>query len=220
MLGILNYIFPHRCVKCTKILSDAAMPLCFGCYQQMPFSHYKLDNENPAYDKISEFAEIKNASSLLLYGQQNAVQKLVMANKYYNLPRIGLFLAEFALRELQQHDFDIITCVPSHIRTIRKRGYNQVEKFATKIAKGLEVEFNPTLIKRIKRRDSQTHKNREGRYKSLENTFEVSDEIKKYDKLLLLDDVLTTGSTLGHCCQEILVKKQIEISVYTMAKVF
>lgn len=218
MYSVFQYIFPNRCVNCTRIIPEKQMPLCMICYAQMSFTHWPLNDENPAFDLLQKHVAIKNASSLLAYQFGNVTQKLIVANKYYNRPNIGLFLAELAVPTLQNHDFDVLTCIPSHPRTLRQRGYNQVMSFAKRLSTLLELKFSPELLKRIKRRDSQVYRNWNERHASLENAFEVTDEIQHYNNILLVDDVLTSGATVSNCCKAIYAKKQLEISVFTMAK--
>lgn len=219
MQGMLDLFFPKRCVYCTRILQQNAFPLCLKCFNELPLSHWKMNKENPAFQNLAHEVGIEAASALLLYTRQNSAKKLIMANKYYNMPEIGVALAVLSKEILQAHIYEVITCVPSHKRTLRTRGYNQVTGFAAKLAELLDTEFRPDLIKRVKRRDSQTHKTKKERLESLGSSFEVSDEISGYASVLLLDDVFTTGATLSNCCRLMLNKTDIKIYVFTMAKV-
>lgn len=219
MQGILDYIFPHRCVHCHRILNDRQLPLCQNCFHALPFTHFHMDKQNSVYQSIASFVEIDGASALLVYEHGNAVQKLIMANKYYNLSHIGSFLAELATEDLKNQSYDVILCIPSHHRTKLHRGYNQVVSFAEKLSENLQVEFRQDVIRRTRRRDSQTHRNRAERQKSMENTFVISDEVQQYQNILLVDDVLTTGATLSSCCREIKKKYNGKLFAYTMAKV-
>lgn len=219
MRGVFDYIFPNRCVNCSKIIHHKEMPLCLICYANLPFTHWEMDDKNISYELIRKSAAIEKGTSILIYQHGNAVQKLVMANKYFNQPHIGDFMAELAFPVVSKHDYDLILCIPSHARTLRQRGYNQVERFSEKLSEKMNIKFDKHLLKRTKRRDSQTHRNRAERYDSLANAFQVSDDIQQYENILLLDDVLTSGATLSSCCQSILNKKDLKISVLTMAKV-
>lgn len=217
MRALFEYIFPDRCVNCSRIIHQN-MPLCLVCFGNLSFTHWELDNENPTFQLIENYVPIKNASSLLKYQFDSVSQKLIVSNKYYHQPKIGVFLADLAFPALQNHEFDLLLCIPSHQRTLRHRGYNQVTSFSKRLAELMELEFKPEILKRVKRRDSQVHRNWKERHSSLENAFQVSDEIKLYKKILLLDDVLTSGATISNCCMTILEKKSVDISVYTMAK--
>lgn len=178
-----------------------------------------MNKENVVYKSFSSDVKIDGASALLVYSPGNAVQKLIMANKYYNQKHIGRFIAELATAELKNISFDLILCVPSHQRTLLKRGYNQVVIFAETLSKNLKTDFEPDLLHRTRRRDSQTHRNKIERQKAMENTFTVSSKIQNYQRILLVDDVLTTGATLNSCCKEIRKKFDGKLYVYTMAKV-
>lgn len=219
MLGVFEYIFPNRCVNCTRIIHQKTMPLCLSCYANLSFTHWELNNQNPTYTQLRTYTPIYKATSILGYRHGNVAQKLIMANKYYNQKKIGIFIAELAYPVVSNEKFDVILCIPSHKKTLRQRGYNQVESFSRRLAELLQVDFNPKILCRVKRTDSQTHRNFKERHESLNNAFRVSDEIQKFERVLLLDDVLTTGATLRSCCQAILDQKTVELSVLTMAKV-
>lgn len=220
MQGIVDYIFPFRCVNCKRILSDKQVPVCQKCYFELPFTHDKLDNQGYLYGVLSKKVELEAVSTLLRYKSGNISSKLIRANKYFNQTHIGVFLAELATPQLINHSFDILISVPSHKRTLRKRGYNQVVSFGETLSQNLNIEFNPSLIKRIKRKSSQTHRNKTERKKSLENAFQVSPEIKNYHNILLLDDVITTGSTIISCGNAIKsIRRESRLFVYAMAHV-
>lgn len=218
MKDLLNYILPHRCSGCGRILPDKPMPLCTICYQEMPFSHEKLNRKGLSAQPLLHHKQLKGAASILNYKYGNTVQKLMHANKYYNQSQIGLFMAALAPAVLDKLEVDVVTCVPTHHRTKRKRGYNQVELFAKTIAQNLDTAFHPDLISRIKRRNSQTHRNKAQRIQSLQHSFYVTDEAKKYSSILLLDDVMTTGSTLNVCLSAIKEKSNAQVYILVMAR--
>ena len=220
MQGIVDLFFPKRCVNCHRIMGrNKKFLLCVNCFSNLTFTHWQMNTDNATYNNIAQNANVAAASSLLFYSGNNAAKRLVMSNKYYNMPQIGEMLASIAAKDLKSFTFDVITCIPSHHTTVKKRGYNQVEKFAESLAVLLNTQFNSELIKRVERHDSQTHRNRKERLHALKNAFEVTDEINDFQKILLVDDVITTGATMSNCCQTILNKKFVELYVYTMAKV-
>lgn len=218
MHRLFEYIFPQRCVNCSRIIHTKEMPLCISCYENLEFTHWELNDQNPTYQNLQEHVPIVSATSILAYRSGNAAKKLIMANKYYNQRQIGVFMAILAYPILENHSFDLILSVPSHPRTIRQRGYNQVHLMAEHLAKMLSIDFDKDLLKRVKRRDSQTHRNRRERYSSLVQAFEAKPLNSSQNKILLLDDVLTSGATLSSCCKAILAQNKAKISVLTMAK--
>lgn len=218
MFSFIDYIFPNRCVGCQRILNNR-ISLCIECMNELPFSHEKINRENITSKSLLNHSNLEGAACLLRYKYGNLAQKLIHANKYYNQPHIGVFLAELSKAKLKDLNVDIVTCIPTHSKTKRNRGYNQVEAFAKEIADFLEVEFDANLIKRKKRRDSQTHRNKIERTKSLKGAFVIDDDVKEYNSILLLDDVLTTGATLNECLFELSIKTNATVNVFTMARV-
>lgn len=220
MQGIVDYIFPFRCVNCRRVIADKQLPLCQKCFYDLPFTHIPLSKENYLYDILCKGVDVDGVSALLRYKSGNISSKLIQANKYFNQTHIGVFLAQLATSQLKNHSFDLLVTVPSHKRTLRERGYNQVVSFAEKLSENLQVEFRSDLIERTKRKNSQTHRNKIERQKSLENAFQVSPEIKNYHNILLLDDVITTGSTIISCGNAIKsIRRESRLFVYAMAHV-
>ncbi|MGI9527368.1 MAG: ComF family protein [Weeksellaceae bacterium] len=184
----------------------------------MPFSHEKISRETETAQPFLASIQFIGAASILNYEYGNAVQKLIHANKYYNQPQTGTFIATLAQSILVNLDVDVVTLVPVHPKTRRNRGYNQVEVFAKSIAQELGVGLEGEMLKRTKRRSSQTHKNKAQRIKSLTGSFEASEISKEYKSILLVDDVMTTGSTLRICLEAIAQKSNATVCIITMAR--
>ncbi|MXV38590.1 hypothetical protein GO491_07870 [Flavobacteriaceae bacterium Ap0902] len=218
-MGLLDYILPYRCVYCDRIINSKEVPLCIPCLEELNFSHEKLNRSSNTSSSFLHHPQVLGAACLLNYQYGNSAQRLIHSNKYYNQPNIGKFLATLSQPILKNINVDVITCVPNHPRTQRSRGYNQVHLFAKSLATFLETPYNPHLIKRTKRKNSQTHRNKAQRIKALHNSFEATEEVKNYKSILIVDDVMTTGSTLNVCIESILIKINSPIYVFTMAKV-
>ena len=116
------------------------------------------------------------------------------------------------------NDIDVIIPVPLHPSRKRKRGFNQSEEISMGIAgvTGLPVEIK--ALKRIAVSDTQTKRTRYDRWMNVEGIFEVSDpDILKGKHVLLVDDVITTGSTIESCTNELLKIEDIKVSIIALA---
>jgi len=122
---------------------------------------------------------------------------------------------------LDSDDFssvDVIVPVPLHPKKLKKRGYNQSEWIGKGLSEILKVPQDITTLKRIKENTTQTRKSVFERYENTEGIFELSDKAALADKhILLVDDVLTTGSTLEACIRELSQINGIKISIFTLA---
>jgi ComF family protein len=150
-----------------------------------------------------------------------AIQKLLHQLKYEGNEAIGLLLGELYAKELSQYfkgEWDLITAVPIHFKKQRKRGYNQSHLIAEGMSLTLNIPFEP-LIEKLVNKKSQTKKHRIERFDNVESTFQLINPNRrnlKNMRILLVDDVVTTGATLQASSQP-LIKAGAEISIATIA---
>lgn len=212
--SFLDLFFPKRCVGCLSVISGEAV-LCVKCTSKLPLTHWKFDQENDAYTKLKNLCDVESAASLLSFHHQNVTQKLMHYLKYENHPEIGINLAEKLFSMIEFGQFDGIIPIPIHHKKLKKRGYNQVMPFAKRISELTEIPLIENYLIRKENNPSQVHKSRVERMNSIKNAFETKGEISGH--YLLIDDVLTTGSTISTCVKLIQSKNPVKISVLTMA---
>lgn len=127
----------------------------------------------------------------------------------------------FGIDLLQSDDFasvDLICPVPLHPQKEKKRGYNQSWWIAYGIAEQMKKPLSDNNLKRVTATETQTKKTRFERWQNVEGIFELSDpEAFAGKHILLVDDVVTTGSTLEACAQAILSKTDARVSIATLA---
>ncbi len=104
-----------------------------------------------------------------------------------------------AEKKLRLNDFDCVTCVPMHRHSLRKRGFNQAEVLAREFAKLTGLPY-AELLEKYKANKPQHTLKRSKRYGNVNGVFRVIDPAAVKDKrIILIDDIITTGSTLGEC---------------------
>jgi len=166
---------------------------------------------------------VESATSLFLYNKDSQYSKLLYDLKYSGMKDLAKFLGARLGRELKSSDFfmdiDVIIPVPLHRRKKRIRGYNQAEWIVKGITDVFPREVNLKSLQRTSFTSTQTKKSKEERWKNVEGKFAVShqDSIKN-KHILLVDDVLTTGSTIEACAHVLLAVEGVKISVATLAK--
>ena len=113
---------------------------------------------------------------------------------------------------------DYLVPVPLHPRKYARRGYNQSEWIARGLSSILQVPVDTTHLRRIRENTSQTRKSVFDRYKNTTGIFQLTDySVFEGKHILLIDDVLTTGSTLEACAEALMETKNIRISMFTLA---
>ena len=110
--------------------------------------------------------------------------------------------------DLDFSDFELVA-VPLHKKKLKKRGFNQCELISLELSKLMNIPCNFKLIKRIKNTKSMYNLKRHERIENLKDAFEVDKKEFHNKKLLIIDDIVTTGTTLGEMIKE-LKKNDIE----------
>lgn len=218
----LDLIFPRNCPQCGRALFDFEPCLCTICQGSLPIANFHLrpfDNELTV--KIQGLTKINRAMAYLRFSKKGKSQKLLHQFKYKNKPEIGEELGRlYGLLLSQtgyQGEWDVIIPVPLHPMKLKRRGFNQSEKFADGLSKPLMVKVKNALERR-KFTETQTNKSRLER---LENVDEVFDLKQGEDilglRILLVDDVITTGATLCACSNVLLANGAKYVDLVTIA---
>jgi ComF family protein len=142
--------------------------------------------------------------------------------KYKGQEEIGSVLGTWYAEDLKNsviiQSVDEIIPVPLHKRKIRERGYNQVTNFGLSLSKNLNISYNPNLLVRNIYSKTQSKKNLLNRSDGIDTIFDVAFTEKDHNKhFLLIDDVITTGSTLEACSHALLKIPGAKISIVCMA---
>ncbi len=196
--------------------------LCLNCLADMPFTSYHLARENDLEKELWGRCYAERMAAMCFYRHGNKVQTLMHRLKYYSIKDIGLYLGEMYGNILRGSDFlndiDFIVPVPLHPSKERKRGFNQSAVIADGIASACGLELNVTAFKRIERSSTQTRKSRAERWENVEGIFGVQDpEALSGKHILLVDDVITTGSTIESCINTLKDQLDIKVSVIALA---
>lgn len=220
--SLVNLFFPKSCVGCHSFLLLDEMVICTLCRHEIPLTnHHKIVN-NEVVQKFYGKIPIEFASSLLYFHKKGIVQEMIHKLKYKGHQEIGEVLGNWYAEDLKSlHQFttiDMIIPVPLHKKRLRERGYNQVTKFGNSLSKGLKIPYNDSVLVRNVYSKTQTLKTLLGRTDIVENIFDVSfTEIHHNKHFLLIDDVITTGSTLEACARALLKIPGAKISIVSMA---
>ena len=165
---------------------------------------------------------VKAASAFFYFQKGGKVQHLLHQLKYKKKTEVGFKLGELYGSELKnEFDFqhcDVIIPVPLHWKKQKQRGYNQCDFFADGLSASMEIAVQRSTLFRNSMNESQTRKNRFQRWENVDRIFSVRNPSSVKNKnVLLVDDVMTTGSTLESCTTELLNAGVESICMATIA---
>ncbi len=219
---LLHLFYPNVCLACGNTLYRQEEVICFSCLYKLPKTGFHFHAENPVSRVFWGRVDIQAATSFLFFSKGGSVQHLVHALKYKGLKEAGVYLGKLFGSDLQQSELfkpvEIVVPVPLHPKKERKRGFNQ----STCIAKGIADAMNipcvdDNLIRKV-HTSTQTKKSRYSRWDNVKGVFGlVHPAVFENRKLLLVDDVLTTGATLESCAACLLQIPGVRVSVATLA---
>jgi ComF family protein len=220
--SIINLFFPKVCSGCSAFLLSNENVICTVCRHNIPLTNHHLNPENDAFKKFYGRIPVIHTSALFYFHKKGIVQELIHNLKYKGHEEIGAILGEWYAEDLKTIDLlqsvDEIIPVPLHRRKLKERGYNQVTAFGKALSSGLNIDYNDSILVRNVYSKTQSKKNLLGRTEGIESTFDVSFTEKDHNKhFLLIDDVITTGSTLEACSRALLKIPGAKISIVCMA---
>ncbi len=217
-----SLFYPELCQACGNALYKGEEVICLFCRHHLPYTNYHLEADNKVAKAFWGRVQIEAAASCLYFKKGTRVQHLLHQLKYKGKKEVGITLGVMYGRQLKKADvfsnIDMIVPVPLHNKKEAKRGYNQSAVFAEGLASSMGVKHAPLLLERISETETQTKKSRYNRFENMNNVFRLKDPEAVCGKhVLFVDDVITTGATLEACAQELLLVKNVRVSIATIA---
>ena len=218
----VSLFYPQLCLICNENLLKEEECICLACLHQTPKTDCFLQKENMVSKRFWGRVKLENAAALFQFNKEGNAQKLIHPLKYEGGKKIGIFLGKqlaFSIRDSKFFEgIDLIMPVPLHPKKEKIRGYNQSKYIVKGVNEVLQLEENFKSLIRIENTDSQVRKKRFSRWKNMMNSFALKESQKLKNKhILLVDDVITTGSTLEACAQKLLEVEDVKVSIVTIA---
>ncbi len=213
--------FPFNCFGCHKALEEGELPICDDCYGGMPLTKYWQHDENAVEKLFWGKLPIEQACAYCFFTKHGMVQELMHQLKYNGKPIVGELMGSFFGRQLlgtAYADVDVIIPIPLHASKQKKRGYNQCDFIVKGMAKELGKSYNLTVVERLRANETQTKKGVYERWINVKELFKVvQPQFVNGKHVLLVDDVVTTGSTLEACADALLQVPGTKVSIATIA---
>jgi len=222
LADFVSLLFPELCAACRESLVANEYLLCTDCRFNLPYTNFHLQADNIVARQFWGKISIEAAFALFYFNKGGKIQNMLHQLKYNGQQQIGNLLGNIAGGQLIKNEIfnnvDYIIPVPLHKKRFRERGYNQSTRFAEGLADKLNAVVEEGNLVRVKSTETQTHKSRFARFENMQEVFMVINPEKLKGKhVLLVDDVVTTGSTLEACGEQLLKVEGLKLSIATIA---
>lgn len=206
---LLSLLFPPHCAVCGEPLVRGERSVCTLCRITAPLTGYWNEADNPVFRKCRGLEPVYRASGFLFFLHGSGWRRMIHGFKYRGAWRTARDMGAWYGRCLKEsglyEDVDLVVPLPLHPLKRLRRGYNQSEYIAEGIAGQLGAKVDRRSVRRSRNTASQALKPRRERARNVENAFAVRHPDRLGGRhILLVDDVMTTGSTLLSCAAEIL----------------
>jgi ComF family protein len=228
---LLSHLFPSRCILCHQTIKEHAVnnhvELCANCYKTQPFNSTCCVRcalplaedtvENTLCGRcIRKLPEFDYAHSLFRY--EDDIIRLVHQLKFSEKITYARSIGEILQSKLNPADMpECLLPVPLHASRLRQRGFNQSIEISRIISKKLELPIEYNAVVRQRSTSSQTGLNAQQRRKNIKGAFSLCCKIN-YKHVLIIDDVMTTGSTVNELAR-LLKRNNVErVGVLSIAR--
>ncbi len=204
---MLQLLYPRRCPGCDRILKKEEKILCDSCIKSIKMlkGNRCLFCGRPMRSRFettcAQCLEKKHSfeESLAPFSYSGSIQDSLLRFKYHGRAEYAAFYArciwEYGKTRISKWDADVIVPVPVHRSRFEKRGYNQAALIAGELSTLSGISVREDLVRRKKKTKAQKELGAAQRKKNMEQAFEYSGKGDAPKKILLVDDIMTTGST-------------------------
>ena len=207
----LDYFFPPICGMCGEINENY---ICNNCYENIKKIKKCV---------INEYNNRNFSKHLYIFKYEGIIRNKIIEYKFEDKGYLYKMFAKIILSDKKTCNFikkyDVIIPVPISKKRKKKRGYNQSELVANELAQKLNQDIWTDIIIKKKDNKPQSELNKLERIKNVEDIYEINKPLEvKNKKVLLLDDIYTTGSTVNEIARKLKQNQTQEIGVITLAK--
>lgn len=214
-----SLVFPKNCVSCRSELLEGEVQLCNSCIVLLPYTHFERMQGNPSAERMTSFLDVGAVASILYYSNKQSSKRVLNSLKYQGNAELGRLMGNLMGQRIlgtEYAEVDALVPVPLTPEKEEKRGYNQARLLCEGMSEILGIPVSVSL-RRVRARSSQTTLSRYERWMNTKGDFGLSctGDLANM-RVLLVDDVLTTGATLS-ACYEVLKSSVKEVKILTLA---
>ncbi len=224
--GLRELFFPRKCIVCGRMLEMDERDVCATCLAELPLTYQWTIGQNAAFERLARRFDVEAAASLFFFGSESDYRHILYGIKYGNRRQLGFrmgFLLGSHLAESRLFSrCQAVVPVPLHPLRRWKRGYNQAEIIARGVAAAMNLPLETKLLRRRRYTKTQTQLQGIEKTTNVQGAFALDDRhvqiLQNQDirHLLLVDDTLTTGSTLAASAAPLLAT-HFKVSCTTLA---
>ena len=203
----INLLFPRRCAVCDDIVPIGEGKVCNECKKQIKYIKEPRCRRcgKQLYDEVKVVClDCENKKHIFDYGyalyDYRSMRRSIFRFKYKNRCEYAQFYAEDIYKHLKKEidamGADSIIPIPLHISKQRHRGYNQAQLIANELSKYTNIPVYTNIVKRVKKTVPQKELDTRARQNNLKKAFNITSDVVKLNKTILIDDIYTTGSTI------------------------
>jgi ComF family protein len=214
--------FPKYCSSCNRNLMHYEKAVCMHCLTHLPRLQMHDERDNAVEKLFWGRIDLEAATAFLSMPRNGISHRLIHRLKYHGDQgvgeRLGALFAHELLASERMKGIDVIVPVPLHPKKLHVRGYNQCDCIARGMAETLGADISLNNLTRTHFSASQTRRGRISRWSNVKDIFWVREPEKFENKrILLIDDVITTGATIEACATALNKIQGLQLSVAALA---
>lgn len=222
---LVRQFFPRRCAVCGNVLHEEEDFLCLACNMNLPRTGFHLQQQNPVEKLSWPNIPLQHATAFFYYRKGSDFRTLLHLLKYGHRRDLGVKMGRMVAAEIKEEmpeffeGVDVLVPVPLHPMKMRMRGYNQSSYIAKGISEMTGIPVENKSVVRLKNNDAQSATSLLDRWQNVEGIFALHRSADFTGKhVLIVDDVLTTGSTLTACGNAFSDVPDVKISFLALCK--
>jgi len=224
IVALIDLIFPRYCLECRK----QGAYICANCLEKVRKASFVCPFcKSFSYGGIAHPSCRSNTEltrSVAIWRYEGVVRKAILALKYKFASDVAAELVTLAsanLNGVEVFNHSDLVPIPLYLDRLRWRGFNQAELLGKMLAQNLNLRFEPTLLVRTRSTTPQASLHKRERLRNMRGVFAVNEDLKVYIKgkrIVLFDDVWTTGATFEEAAKELLKNGAMDVSGLAIAR--
>lgn len=218
---LAGLFFPKMCVLCQQQLFSNEQHICATCQNDLPQTNFKKDYNALEQKMLGRF-DYQHVLAMYYFNTDSAIQKILHQIKYKKNNNLAVYMGALLAQKFAEElsEIDVLVPIPLHKKRIDQRGYNQSLLLAMGLSSVLNIPIELGAVLRTKNTETQTKKSLSERMDNMKNAFVWQDVAHLNNKkICLIDDVITTGSTIESCIECAPKGIQSNFSVLSLAAV-